>query len=113
MAADSCCERTVTSDNGHLGSLTHVVIARQTLPAMQTTSGVPPKPDCLTDLHRLDVRARSRYSSDGLMAGYKRIRRKLHLIVQHRIIRVADTAILDFDFNLLVTERAGIVGERL
>lgn len=113
MAADAIGEGAVTLDDGLLQVATHVVITVEAFAAVKTAPGIPSEPNCLTHFHVPGVRPGGYDFSNGLMAGHQRVLRHAPFVVQHRNIRVADPAVFDRDFNLVVEQRSGIIGKGL
>jgi hypothetical protein len=85
-----------------------VVVARETLRARHATFRIPAKPDTLAHLHTFDVIARSDDPAGNFVAGHKRVTGLAPFIIEHAQITMADAAVIDLDFDLLVTQRAGI-----
>ncbi len=99
-------------DRGFAG-VAHIVIARKALPAMEATAGIPTQADRLPHCDDLCVRPDCHDLADCFMARNERICRHPPFIVQHRKIGVANPAILNFDFDLVVRKRAWIVRKPL
>jgi hypothetical protein len=77
--------------------------------ARETAARVPAKPNGLSDLHRFRLCTHRNHFADRLVTRHERELRHAPFIVEHRQIRMADPAILDFDFNLFVPKRPRIV----
>ena len=112
MAADLGGECAVPADDSLLQALAHVVIAGEALAAVQATAGVPTQSHGLSDADRLGAAAQGGNRSDGFMAGDEGILRDPPVVIQHRKVGMADAAVVDVDFDLLVRQRARVVGER-
>ena len=113
MAADASGVCAVTADHGLFQVHAHVVVASQARVTVETAAGIPTQTDDLPNFDQLGVLACRDDFSNGLMTGDKRVLGQAEFVVQKRIIGVANPAIVDFDFDLLVSERAGVVGKWL
>ena len=114
-AAKSSIFATVAAaaDNRHFQGAAHIVIAAQALRAMQATARIPTEAHRLAEGHRFGVASRRDHFSYGFMAGHERILRQVPLVVRHGEIGMTNAAIEHFDFDLLVSQFAGIVRKRL
>jgi hypothetical protein len=103
----------VASDDGLFEVLAEVLVAAQAGPAMQAACRVPAETDGLAHLDAASIAAYGGHFTDSLMTGHKRVLRHVKVIVQHGEIGMTDAAIEDVDFDLIVFERARIVGKGL
>ena len=65
----------------------------------------------LTHLKLYHLSADCRNCSDDLMPGYEGILCHLPLVIQHAEVTVTYAAVLNIDFDLLGTERTGVIFE--
>src|ERR1035437_5571415 len=112
MAANLGGEGAMPADDGLLEALAHVVIAGEALAAVQATGGIPAQPHGLSDVDRLGAVAQGGNFPNGFMPGDEGILRDLPVVVQHRKVGMANAAIVDVDFDLLVGQRTQVVGQR-
>ena len=113
LGANSVRETAMTAHDGSLRGRAEMMVARKALVAGETTVCGPTEANLLTDLQPLRGIAKRRYGADHLVAGNERVPRHAPLVVQHREVRVADSAVSDLDFHLLGTEVAGSEAEWL
>jgi hypothetical protein len=85
-----------------------VLVAGHALPTVHAARGGPADSDLLADLHSLGRRAYRRYAADDLVAEHGRVLRDAPVVVQHRNIRVAKTAVFDRDVHLFGAERTEV-----
>jgi hypothetical protein len=89
-----------------------MVIAAQALMAVHTASSVPTYTYTLAYLHSLRIRACRDHCSNDFMPWHNRIPRNSPVIVENRKIGMAEAAVFNCNFHLLIAERAGFVNER-
>jgi hypothetical protein len=111
MAANLIRERAVAFPDGLLKGIAHVVIAGKTLLAMEATASIPAEADGIADLDILCANAGGGHNADRLMSGHKGKCGCVPLVVAHGEVRVADAAVFNVNFNLIVLKRTGIEGE--
>src|SRR5690348_8046425 len=89
-----------------------MVVATQALTAVHAASSVPTYTDTLAYLHSLRVRACCHHCSNDFMPWHNGIPCNSPVIVENRKIGMAEAAVFNCNFHLLVTERARFVNER-
>jgi hypothetical protein len=112
MATHLRSEGTIPADDGLFQAFTQIMVAVQTWTAMKTTARVPTQAYGLSDLEELSALPESYDLADRFMPGNKRILRHAPLVKQHGHVGVTNATVLNFDFDLFVTQRSGIVRKR-
>lgn len=113
MRAHAIREAAVSMHDRLLRGGAEVVVAGEALAARHATAGKPAKPDALPDAQALHIVADGGDGADDFVPRHERIGTLAPLIVDHRKVRVAETAMTHGDLNLLGAERAGIEIETL
>jgi hypothetical protein len=85
-----------------------VVLARQALPTVHAAHGRPADADLLADLDPLGGAADLDDGADRLVPEHRREPGPAPFVPQHREVGVAEPAVLDPDFHLLVAEGAEV-----
>ena len=80
---------------------------------MQATAGIPPQPHHLADGQEFGVAPHRDQLANRLMAGHERKSGQAPFVERHGEIGMADTAIENFNFDLLIPQLARIIGKRL
>jgi len=112
VAADLGGERAMPADDSLLQALAHVVIAGEARVAVQATAGVPTQPHGLSDVDRFGAAPHGGNLPDGFMPGDQGILRDPPVVIQHGKVGMANAAVRDVDFDLLIPQRPRVVGER-
>jgi hypothetical protein len=72
---------------------------------------MPAQTHALTDLKVNHGTADSSDCSDDFVPGYERVLCDTPLVIQHAEVTVTDAAVLNIDFDLVGTERTGVIFE--
>jgi len=99
----------VVADDGRLRRGAQVLVAINTGGAVHAAGAGPAHAYLLAFAQALDPRAHRNDAADYFVTRHQRVSGHAPFVVDHRQVRMAHAAILDGDFDLLITERAGIV----
>jgi hypothetical protein len=90
-----------------------IVMAGQTLATGKTAGGRPSDANPLPHLEAVDVFSERDHRADRFMSGHERELGHAPFVVEHRKIGMADAAVRDFDFHLVLSQLARIKFKRL
>src|SRR4051794_41148412 len=105
-------ETAVAPGNRALSGGAKILVPGKTLVTRQTTMSEPSEPDALTDLESLCRVAERDDCSRYFVSRHKRKLSRAPVVIEHRKIRVAETAVRHLDLDFLRTNLSGIEAER-
>src|SRR5690606_15683499 len=109
VAAQTVGETAVAADDGRFGGRAKLLVALHAGMAVHAAALVPADADTLTDLEAAHAVADPDDAADDLMAGDERVAGVAPLVVDHRLVGMADAAVFHRDLYLFGAKRAWVV----
>src|SRR6267378_2046763 len=112
LSSNTIRKAAMAPNNGPLSSGAQVLVTGKTFVAVQTTVSGPAKPDALSNLEPFRRLAQCDNCAGHLMARHERVLGHAPFVIEHRKIRVTESTVRYFDFDLFRTKLAGVETER-
>src|SRR4029077_16837127 len=112
LSSNAIRKAALSPDNGPLGSGAQVLVTGKTFVACKTAMSEPPESDALSDFQPLRRLAQCDNRSGHLVSRHEWVLGHAPFVVEHRKIRVAESTVRYFDFDLFRTKGAGVETEK-
>jgi hypothetical protein len=112
VGTDEIRESAVPTYDSPFAGTAEIMVAAHTLRASHATFRKPTEADSITDLEILDQRSNNFDSPYNLMTGNQRVGREAPLVAEHTQIRMANTAILHTNIDMIRSDEREFVSVR-